>query len=113
MTLANDLLEQLDTISEKTVTVSDAVAKQIAQYTDDNEHTTARVYISQQVLTKIDRGMGKRFLTIYQAIADIQNAERYLPSGINTYSYEKDKEMKQALEQYLSPEDFQTVWDGL
>jgi hypothetical protein len=70
----------------------DRQVKKIARMTDQNDHNGARI-AGAELIAKVDRNAGKRFLERYNAIETIARTEGSMPRELMDYRFSVDQRM--------------------
>jgi hypothetical protein len=85
-----------------------SVAAKVADMTDRNDHTGARVFLAQTFFPS-----NKRLLKAWEGLAALQDWQRGLNSGLASVRDELDDALMHLLKNGLSAEDFQAIHDAL
>jgi hypothetical protein len=98
------LHEAFRMLTEKEANYSEAELKQVAQFTDRNNHILARHYIAKNGSYEVLR-------KAYQALHDLQSALGHSPRGADKIIADLDKDLKK----YISKDipNWQEVWKRL
>lgn len=82
------------------------VCAKIAQQTDDNDHTGAKITIAKFFLFR-------DFVKVFEAIAVIQDVEGCIPSDISDYRRRKGIEMLQRVKDYFGESAYNAIYKAL
>ena len=91
-------------LTEKEANYSEAELKQVAQFTDRNQHLEARHYIAKN-------GSYEKLRKAYNALIDLQSALGHSPRGADKIRQDLDKDLKK----YISKDipNWEEVWKRL
>ena len=83
-----------------------AVCAKIAQQTDDNDHTGAKLTIAKFC-------QFRDFVKIFEAIETLHTIEGSMPMDLNGYRFRKGQEMMQRVKDYFPAETYNALNNSL